>query len=170
MYRKNDRVFYLGVGVCEIEGIEQKTVVGETREYYRLRSMDEANHTTLFLPVDAAEKKIRPLLDSARVDLLLKEANRLPLPWIENDRERQNHFRQILKKGDQLELLRLIIALHRKQQEKQSIGKRLWAVEEGILREGEHQLHLELSCTLKIAVDEVGPYILERLPAVAANA
>lgn len=169
MYQENDRVFYLGVGVCEIEGIEQKTIVGETRDYYRLHSMDEQNRTVLFLPVTAAEKKLRPLLDSDRVDLLLKEANRTPLPWNENDRERQAQFRQILKNGDQLELLRLIIALHQKREEKQNMGKRLWATEEGILKEGEHQLHLELSCTLKIALEEVVPYIVERLKTATAN-
>ena len=45
MYQPNDRVFYMGVGVCEIEDIEQKTIVGETRDYYRLHSMDEQNRT-----------------------------------------------------------------------------------------------------------------------------
>ena len=170
MYQPNERVFYMGVGVCEIEDVEQKTIVGETRDYYRLHSMDEQNRTIMFLPVSAAEKKLRPLLDSNRVELLLKEAKRTPLPWNENDRERQFQFRQILKNGDQLELLRLIIALHQKQEEKQSIGKRLWTAEEGILKEGEHQLHLELSCTLKIALEEVVPYIVERLSRGELNA
>ncbi len=163
MFRKNERVFYLGVGVCIIEEIESKTVVGNTRDYYRLRSVDETDRTLLFLPVDTAEKKLRPLLDSSRVDRLLEEADSAPLSWIENDRERQQYFRQILKKGDQLELLRLIIALHRKREEKEQAGKRLWAVEEGILKEGEHQLHQELSYTLKIAQDEVAPYILKKI-------
>lgn len=163
MFRKNDRVFYLGVGVCEIEEIERKTVVGETRDYYRLRSVDEQNRTSMFLPVDTAQTRLRPLLDAALVDRLLKEADRNPLSWIENDRERQQHFRRILKRGDQLELLRLIIALHRKQEEKERIGKRLWATDAGILKEGEQQLHQELSCTLKIARDEVAPYIMKKL-------
>lgn len=163
MFRKNDRVFYLGVGVCEIEEIERKTVVGETRDYYRLRSVDEQNRTSMFLPVDTAQTRLRPLLDAALVDRLLKEADRNPLSWIENDRERQQHFRQILKQGNQLELLRLIIALHRKQEEKAQLGKRLWSVEESILKEGEQQLQQELSYTLKIAQDEVAPYIMKKL-------
>ena len=163
MYRKNDRVFYMGVGVCAIEAIEQKTVVGETRAYYRLRSLDEQDRTVLFLPVVNADKKLRPLLDANRVERLIEEAGNTPLNWNENDRERQFQFKAILKSGNQFELLRLIIALHQKREEKQKLGKRLWAAEENILKEGEQQLRLELACTLKIAPDEVTPYILKRL-------
>lgn len=169
MYQKSDRVFYIGVGVCEIEDIESKTILNETREYYRLRPMVGQNAATFFLPILGAEKKLRSLLSAKEVEGMVSDAVSKPLPWIENDRERQNSFRQILKAGDQRQLLRLIIALHDKQEEKANLGKRLWAAEEGFLKDGEEQLHLELSCTLKITPDEVTPYLLSHLRKAATN-
>ncbi len=73
-YQVHDRVMHWTYGTGEIVSIEQKTLSGDTREYYVFRTSD----LTLWVPADeSGENNLRPPLSS---DLFRKQLKSLTKP------------------------------------------------------------------------------------------
>jgi CarD family transcriptional regulator len=74
-YKVGDQVVYPHHGVATIERIEEKEVLGESKQYFVLRL--DAGDLTLMVPADSCEQVgIRRLIDKGQVDGVLKVLNK----------------------------------------------------------------------------------------------
>ena len=100
------------------------------------------------------------------IDALIKSMPDIDVKWIENDAQRSESFKKIIKSGDRKEIMKMvrILYLHRKDQ--LDHGRKFHAADERFLKEAEHVLFDEFAVVLGIAPEEVVDFISKKLDAV----
>lgn len=163
MYKIGSIVVYGTEGLCKICDITERTFGKETLEYYVLSPLaNEAE--TVFVPKNNEKvlKRMRPILSKERASELLEAAPSEYGEWVENDRERQQIYKQILLCGSSEELLMMTRALYLHQIELLERGKKLHAADERFLKDAEKMLFEELAYVYNITVAEVLPLITRK--------
>lgn len=165
MYQVTDVIMYGAQGVCEITGIEEKSIGGVKRKYFVLKPVKDKD-ATIFAPTDNEHvlKKIRKLLSAEEMDNLIdsmatKEAN-----WIEDESQRRELYKGILADGDPLELVKMIKAIYLHKQEREAAGRRLHMTDERFFKDAEQILYNEFQYVLKLnSKEELMAYILAHI-------
>lgn len=143
-------------GVCVVEDIRTERFSGAApRQYYILRPQYENVSTTVFLPVDGAEKRLRALLTDQEIEQLLKQVETAPALWETNDRQRQEKFSRLLKEAEPLVLLQLLRELREHRREQAAQGKKLRFFDEHTLQECEKLICQEYAHVLKAEKNDV---------------
>ncbi len=163
-YQINDTILYGTQGVCKITGTVQKDFGGCVMDYYTLQPVYSDN-SVIYVPMhnEALLRKMRRVLSPEEIYTLIQAMPRQEVSWIENENERKERCREILSRGDRLELIRAIKALYLHQQELQKTGKKLHVSDERFLKEAEKMLYDEFALVLNIKEDEVLPFIMKQI-------
>lgn len=163
-YQINDTILYGTQGVCKITGTVQKDFGGCVMDYYTLQPVYSDN-SVIYVPMhnEALLQKMRRVLSPEEIYTLIQAMPRQEVSWIENENERKERCREILSRGDRLELVRAIKALYLHQQELQKTGKKLHVSDERFLKEAEKMLYDEFALVLNIKEDEVLPFIMKQI-------
>ena len=163
MYKIGSIVVYGTEGLCKICDITERTFGKETSEYYVLSPLSNEAET-VFVPKNNEKvlKRMRSILSRERASELLEAAPSEYGEWVENDRERQQIYKQILLCGSSEELLMMTRALYLHQIELLERGKKLHAADERFLKDAEKMLFEELAYVYNITVAEVLPLITRK--------
>ena len=78
MFKKGNFVVNANHGICEISDIVTMDMSGINKEYYVLIPIEEKN-AKIYIPVDVAEKRIRPAMNKEDALKLIKEINDLEI-------------------------------------------------------------------------------------------
>lgn len=163
MFKINDYIMYGLIGICKVKAIE-KVKCGDNveKEYYILVPIDDET-TTIKIPTENKNIKMRPILSKEQVGLLIKGMPELESAWIENEKERNHNFNLSLKSGKCEEWAKLIKIIHLKRKEKKVEGKKINIADENIMKAAEKLLNEELGMVLDMSTKEVNAYILKEL-------
>ena len=163
MYKIGSIVVYGTEGLCKICDITERTFGKETSEYYVLSPLSNEAET-VFVPKNNEKvlKRMRSILSKERASELLEAAPSEYGEWVENDRERQQMYKQILLCGSSEDLLMMTRALYLHQIELLERGRKLHAADERFLKEAEKMLFEELAYVFNITVAEVLPLITRK--------
>lgn len=161
-YGVNDYVRYGQNGICKIFDITMMETPGSRKksEYYVLKPVcSEA--TTLYVPAgnDSLTSKMCKVPSKSELDGIILSTEDQGILWPEDRKERNEYFRDILKKSDQKELLMLISCVYRKRLELVNVGKKLCATDESVLKQAEKLIQNDFSFALEIPAEEVSGYI-----------
>ena len=164
MFKTNDKVLYGSSGICIVEGKMSREFKGKTIEYYVLKPIENMN-STVFVPVSNQDlvSRIKKLLTENEIEDMIKELSDDNLEWINHDNTRRDRFKSIIKSGNRKEIMRLIRTLYTKQLELKEGGRKMHAVDVGILKEAQKILHDEMAYVLDIESDDVAAYILSKV-------
>lgn len=164
MYQIGDVVRYASFGVCTVKAIEKRDFSGEELEYYVLESADSIKNR-FYIPT-SNETLLSQLKSVCTRDeaekIILDMPDEKPM-WINEDIDRRDKYREIIKSGDRHGIVSIIKALYEKGLELSDEHKKLHATDERLMNEAENVLYNELSYALDIPREEVLPYIKERL-------
>ena len=170
-FKRGETVIYPQHGACLVEGVQKKTVFGETREYLILRSV--IGEMTLSVPVDQAEQVgVRPPVSSDEledlVSVLAKPDPRVPSNW---SRRFKNH-QEKLKSGDVYQVAEVVRNLAARNRD-----AALSAAERTMYERARINLISEIAPALKVSNEDAEAYLDDALakgvlrpPAVAAPA
>lgn len=162
----NHYVNYGTSGVCLVAEVQDRTFSYSQpkRPYYVLKPVNNPT-STVFVPVDneALLEKMRPLLSREEIDAILLGAKGRSLPWIEDRKERENAFNQILSRREEPELLLLIHSLYQKSKELEQERKNLSASDAKILKAAEGIIEEAFSFTLHLDSTGVVRFLEEKL-------
>ncbi len=106
---------------------------------------------------------MRPILSLEEVYFLIKAMPNEPTIWIGNDRERREKYKEIIAKGNRVELVRLIKTLYLHQQLQQGKGKKLNVADNQVMKEAEKMLCDEFAYVLAIEREQAIPFVLNKL-------
>ena len=165
MFKVNDVIIYGTQGVCQIAGVEEKTVSGAKRNYFVLKPVNDKG-ATIFAPTDNERvlKKMRRLLSKAEINSLIDSMPGEDVVWIKNDNDRKERYREILAIGDHVELIKMIKAIYTHKKEREAEGKRLHMVDEHFFKDAEQILYNEFQYVLKLSSkNELMEYIFSRI-------
>lgn len=164
VYSVNDTILYGSHGVCRITGIEEKNFSGNLVKYYVLCPVYSEN-STIYVPVDNEKLagKMRRVLTPEEIYQIIRVMPQEESFWIEEENERKEKYKEILARGDRLELVKMIKALYYHQQEQHAKGRRLHTADEHFFREAEKLLYDEFALVLHIKPEQVLPFIMEQV-------
>lgn len=163
MYNINDIVIYGTEGICKITGITEMKFGGERSEYYILTPIDKSENT-VYVPKNNEKvlRRMRRILSRSDAKDLIDSLPLAPMEWINNDRERQSAYKNIMLCGDPKEVFSMVSALYSKQLEQISIGKKLHASDERFLRDAERMMLNELSYAMDMDPREMLKVIVSK--------
>lgn len=168
MYPINAYVMHRSEGVCVVEDVRTERFPGTTpKQYYILRPVYENTATTVFLPVDSEDARLRPLLTAEEIAALLEQAKTAGSLWIDSDRLRQEAFHRLLHEGDPATLLALMLELEEHRKTQTANGKKLRFFDEKTLQDVERLIRQEYAHVLQIDKDAVLAYIRRNLSEIA---
>ncbi len=165
MYKINDTVIYGTDGICTVADITEKNFNGSTGKYYILKPRYSPS-STIMIPIDneLLVGKMRYMLSPEEVRALIDSMpDQDGVEWIADDKKRKEEYREIILRGDRLELVRLIKTLYLHSEHQKSVGKKLHASDERFFRDAEKLLYEEFATALSIPKEEVLSYITSKL-------
>ncbi len=165
MYKINDTVVYSPCGVCRIAEITTRDFSGEPTEYYVLRPVGGNNKNIYYIPTqnEALTAQMRRVLTREEIDELIRVMPDENFIWIEDEYQRKEEYRKIIRNGDRHELVKLIKTLYIHQQSRLEQKKKLRSTDEHFLKDAENMLYEEFAYVLNIGKDEVLPYIRQHI-------
>ena len=164
MFKVNDYIMYGLTGVCQVVDITKESFIDNLqKEYYVLKYIYD-NDTIIKIPTDNEKISMRKLLSKEDMSTLINSIPNSETIWIDNDRKRNEEFKSILKTGDIENLVKLIRSIYLDKEYKQSIGKKLYKVDDEIMQTAERLLNEEFATILNISPDKVATYISTHVP------
>lgn len=94
----NDYIMYGLTGVCKVIGIEEEKFLDYPQQSFYVLEPVFSPQMTIKIPVLNTIKNIRPIHSTDEVKELIQKIPDLELLWIFDERERNNLFRQMLRK------------------------------------------------------------------------
>jgi CarD family transcriptional regulator len=164
MYEIGDYIIYSNHGVCRVEDIGSLDISGidKSVECYTLQPVFSKS-STLYTPVDNDKVSMRKVISNEEAKELIEQIPDIPVLWVENDKQREEAYKQALKDRDCLDWARIIKTLYIRKQERIAQGKKLTFTDEKYLGIAEDCLYGELSIVMDMDKDEIELLINERL-------
>ena len=164
MFHPGDLIIYGRTGVCRVEKIEE----WDNRQYYCLQALYQT--CIIHAPVNG-KVLMRPVLSREEAERLIDRIPSVIVNPVECHalRELINHYLDSVNTCDTAELLAMTMSIYAKKQLAIKNKKKLGAIDERFLREGESLLFGELSVSLGIAPEEVPNYIQGRISEQVSN-
>lgn len=162
MYEIGDVVVFGAEGLCRIEEITEKKFGKEKIQYYVLRQLNRGNSVN-YVPVnnEKSVSKMRAVLTEKEIREIISETSGTASNWIENNRERQLAFKEIILYGDSIDLIRLVRDLYIRRKEQAANGKKLHAADERVFKDAENIVFEEIAYALRIPKEKVMDFISE---------
>ena len=158
MFENGNFVVNANNGICEISDIVTMNMSGVEKEYYVLVPIEEKT-AKIFLPVDTAEKRIRPAMKKEDAWKLIKEIKAVDGVLVENEKEREKIYKEAINSRDPKRLISIMKTLYIRRKKRLEEGKKYTAVDDRYFKLAENHLHSELAFALGVQKTEVGQII-----------
>lgn len=162
MYNKGEFVVKAVHGICEIIEIATMNLSGEDKVYYVLIPINEKT-TKVFVPVDTAEQKIRPVMKKDDAWNLIKEINKIKEVLVENEREREKIYKDAMNSCDPQRLVSILKELYLRRKKRLEDGRKLTNIDERYFKMAENQLYSELTFALGVHKSEIDQILEENI-------
>jgi len=164
MFEIGEYIIYGNHGVCRVEDIGSLDIPGidKSRKCYTLQPVF-SKASTLYTPVDNDKVLMRRVMTNEEAMELMEQIPDIPLLWIENDKQREEVYKEALRSHDCANWIKIIKTLYVRRQERLSQGKKLTFTDEKYLNIAKNCLYGELSIALDLEKDKIEDLINERL-------
>ena len=162
MFKIGDYVVNAKNGVCQIEDIQEISISGKSKVYYLLIPQNERN-AKVYIPVDHASQRIRHAMNKEQALNLIGEMKNVEILSVENEREREKIYKDILKTCNPRSMVSVIKTLYLRRQDRLLEGKKTIAVDEHYFKLAENHLHSELAFALQISKEEIIQVIMQNI-------
>lgn len=149
-------------GVCTVEDITLLNISGADKEkkYYILKPVYMAQ-STVYVPVDSAEKSLRRAIKRSEAQELIKKIPVVPLLVITNEKLSEQMYRECIRANDCEELVKVIKTIYNRKRKRLQAGRKVTAVDAKYFHIAEESLYGELAVALEMPREEVETYISE---------
>ncbi len=164
MYKIGSVVIYGSEGACKITEIKKMKfgVSSEEASYYVLSPISNPS-SKVFVPQnnEILVSRMQKVLSSSEIRKMISEPLELP-KWINDNRQRNKSFKDILASYDRKQILALAKLLCKTKSEG-GAEKRLFSSDEEMLKKSIKILHSEFSIVLDITLEEMIPFIFGQI-------
>ena len=160
MYREGTLLVHPTYGVCKVMQIGKVDLghIKNERIYYTLVPLYDAK-SKLYIPTDSEGLGIRPVMTKECAMELIHHLSEIEPLQVQNEKEREKIFKELLKTGDCENISRIIKTLYLRKQERLLQGKKAVSLDEKYLFIAREHLYGELAVSLGIEKDGVEEYI-----------
>ena len=161
MYNIDDMVIYGIEGVCKVEDIIEKSFgdLTKTNKYYVLIPKGN-NGSRFFVPVDnpLLTARIKKLLNYKELIALIEGLDS-KIEWIDNNKLRAKYYKDTLNSYSREAMFQLAKQLYCAKTGKIPTVKKLYSMDEEMIRKISLLLFDEFTCVADLTVDQVLPFI-----------
>ncbi|MCR4841423.1 MAG: CarD family transcriptional regulator [Lachnospiraceae bacterium] len=164
MFEKGDYIVYGNNGVCVVDEVTKMQVKGVSgdKKYYKLSPIANSM-SKIFTPVDNDKVTMRKVMTKTEAEELIASVPAAKPLEIENDKQREEIYKQILKDCNPYDYFRAIKTLYSRKMERFAQGKKNTSVDERYFKQIETNLYGEIAIALECNPDEVTSMIQERI-------
>lgn len=159
MFSIGDMVIYSAHGICKIDDICEKTVLGVTRPYYVLHPMNDNHQLTLSVPVHSDKVALHEMVQKEDAREILDSFRYAGIDWNDKPNIRYNLFSKVVSNGDRIEIAGLINTLMRKKIEAEQNEKKLYEQDRKILDTIQSILFKEIAIALDTTVESIHEHV-----------
>ena len=149
-------------GVCQVLAITEMPELKKDVLYYQLEPV-YSRGSRIFVPVDSNKLVMRRVFTEEEVETLLKEIPSIETIWISNEKKREEQYREVARKYDCREWVKIIKTIYLRKQNRRMEGKKITYIDEKYMKLAEENLYGEISIPLKISPDRVEKFIWDRI-------
>ncbi|MGN1157733.1 MAG: CarD family transcriptional regulator [Agathobacter sp.] len=161
MFQIGNYVINTNNGICRIQDIVTMNTSGTAKEYYLLVPVEEPS-AKVYIPVDMATNRIRPVITKEEAWNIIKGIPSIGSVWIENEKEREKIYKEALASREPARLISITKTLYLRKKERTNAGKKNTAVDERYFKLAENQLFAELAFALDEPKDNIFSIIEEQ--------
>ena len=145
MFQIGEYVVHGNDGICEVKDITQLELPGGSskRQYYLLVPQKEKNGR-IYSPVESSKVQTRKVITKQEADTLIREIPAIQAAWVENEKLRENVYKEAIKSCDLRELVKIIKNMYLRRQERISSGKKATVLDDRYFKLAEDKLYSEL--------------------------
>lgn len=160
-FEQGDTVIYGSHGLCTLCEITERAFGGDVRKYYVLRP-SYSGSSVFYVPTDseALTAKMRRVKSAAQLRGVVASLCGKEDEWIEDDRARQTHLRQVLDGGDTDSLVGAVKSLHHRRLALVEAGKKLRAADDRLMKDIEKLLLDEFLIVFEMEREDLLPFLL----------
>lgn len=149
MYQIGEYIVKPGTGVCKVEDVLHLDLMGinKKRLYYLLIPVKDPGEK-LYIPTDSENAGLRKVMTTKEAEELIRRIPEIEELWVDNDKMREQKYKEVLKSGDPEELIRVIKNLYLRRMKRQKQGKKSTAVDERYYKQAENILYEELQIAM----------------------
>lgn len=170
MFKVNEYVICAGSGVCEVKAICSNPFdESKPEEKFYILQPVYSKENTVYIPIKHPKILMRRLISKEEAKKLISNIPDLGEVNVENDRQREAEYKNIIHKLDCYELVKMIKTLYARNQKRLSEGKKATHTDQKYFKLAEQTLHEELAIVLDMPKEEIGEYILEQVEQSDSN-
>ena len=151
LFKTGDLIIYSTHGVCRIDDISDMTVAGETKSYYTLHPINNAQKLQISIPVDSDKVMMLTLLEAKEAKEILESFRSPGVEWNPHPNNRNREFLNVVHSGNRHDIAQVINTLARRQSEAILLNKKLYEQDRKILENAKTILVKELSLALELS-------------------
>lgn len=162
MYQIGDYIVKSVNGVCKVADIVHldMSVADKDRQYYLLIPLEDATGK-IYVPTDTADTSVRKVMSEREARKLIDEIPVIETIWIENERLRQEKYKEVVKSCDPKALVGIIKMAYLRKKKRLEQGKKNTVVDERYFKLAENNLYSELGFALHKDRQEICDLIAE---------
>lgn len=105
MYQIGEYIVKPGTGVCKVEDVLHLDLMGinKKRLYYLLIPVKDPGEK-LYIPTDSENAGLRKVMTMKEAEELIRRIPEIEEFWVDNDKMREQKYKEVLKSGDPEEL------------------------------------------------------------------
>lgn len=163
MYNIDEYVIHITGGICRIEDITSLNMSGadKNRTYYLLTPI-KAYSSKAYVPTDN-DSTIRKIITKEEALSLIDEIPSIPEMEIENEKQRENKYKEVLKSCDLRMLISVMKNLQNRKSKRLAEGKKNTATDDKYYKLAEESLYSELAFVLGKDKSEMQSLVFERI-------
>lgn len=166
MFEKGDYVICGNNGVCIVQDVTTLDISGvdKKRKYYLLKPVFQSG-STVYVPLDTAEKSMRRASSKEEADALIQSIPDIPLIPVANEKTLEQTYKAYIHEGSCESWVKLIKTIYLRKEKRIMKGCKVTALDSRYFKQAEDFLYGELSVALGISRDEVRNYIADTIQA-----
>ena len=115
------------------------------------------------MPTDSKKVVTRSVMTKKEAEKLLNEWDEIETLWVENDKKREEVYKEALRSCDSRQWVRLIKTSYQRNQDRLKIGKKATTSDERYLHMAEDNLFGELAIPFKMTKGEAEDYFVTQI-------
>ncbi|MCR5206732.1 MAG: CarD family transcriptional regulator [Lachnospiraceae bacterium] len=164
MFDVGEFVVFGSDGVCRVESVGPLDMDGisNDRIYYTLAPVGKTGNGRIYAPVDGKRVTIRRVLNKEEANSLINDIKSIEKLIITDEKKREERYKQVIQNCDLREVVQLIKEIHARKEMRETIGKKLTALDERYFGIAENCLFSELSLPLEMEKSQIKDYITSK--------
>ena len=149
-------------GICRIEDILYLTPQDEKNDklYYLMKPIEDEKDK-IYVPVSNSDSRLRLCLTKEEAWNLIKRIPEIPTAWINNEKLREQNYKEAVKANDPEALVAIIKMIYQRKQERIAQGKKCTATDARYFQIAENLLYSELGVALGKTKQQVCKTIID---------